>query len=158
MREAIASGKPFNHLRTASLGAGKSHAASIITIAGMPQPNPTDKAMISAVSSPELESEPELALVLALVLVRFPLLPPLLLVPFSEIFVSVVTGPAAGVEPAAVVELARKSEVLVSVGTEPATVVELALPLSPADPVATAASADTTAVVVLLGCGLFAAG
>ena len=65
--------------------------------------------------------------------------------PLFEVLVSV------GTEPAAVV-------VLVSVGTEPAAVVELALPLSPVDPVATAASADTTAVVVLLGCGLFAAG
>ena len=31
-------------------------------------------------------------------------------------------------------------------------------PLLPVDPVATAASADITAVVVLLGCGLLAAG
>ena len=97
---------------------------------GMPMPNPTDKAIISPVPSPELE--PELELVLALVPVLLPLLPPPLLVPFFEI--------------------------LVSVGAEPAADVELALPLSPADPVATAASADTTAVVVLLGCGLFAAG
>ena len=36
-----------------------------MSMAGMPVPNPTDKAMISAVSSPELE--PELALVLVLV-------------------------------------------------------------------------------------------
>ena len=46
----------------------------------------------------------------------------------------------------------------------PAEDVELPLPLPlpppslPVDPVATAASADTTAVVVLLGCGLLAAG
>ena len=97
---------------------------------GMPIPNPTDNAMMSPVSSPELE--PEFPLVLVLLPVRLPLLPPLLLVPFVE--------------------------VLVSVGTAPAAVVELALPLSPVDPVATAASADTIAVVVLLGCGLFAAG
>ena len=97
---------------------------------GIPMPNPTDRAMMSPVSSPELE--PALGLAVALVPVRLPLLPPLLLVPLFE--------------------------VLVSVGTELAAVVELALPLSPEDPVATAASADTTAVVVLLGCGLFAAG
>lgn len=97
---------------------------------GMPMPNPTDKAIISPESRPELESE--LELVLALVPVPLPLLLPLLLVPFFE--------------------------VLAFVGAEPAADVELALPLSPVDPVATAASADTTAVVVLLGCGLFAAG
>ena len=86
--------------------------------------------MISPVSSPELESE--LGLVFVLVPLPLELLPPLLLVPIFE-------G-------------------LVSVGAELAADVELALPLSPVDPVATAASADTTAVVVLLGCGLFAAG
>ena len=96
----------------------------------MPTPNPTDRAMISPVSSPELE--PELGLVFALVPLPLELLPPLLLVPVLE--------------------------VLVSVGVEPVADVELVLPLSPVDPVATAANPDTTAVVVLLGCGLFAAG
>ena len=48
--------------------------------------------------------------------------------------------------------------VLVSVGVEPAADVELPLPMLPGDPVAIPASADTTAVVVLLGDGLFAAG
>ena len=101
---------------------------------GMPIPNPTAKAILSPVSRPESEPEPVLALVLVPSLL---LLPPLLVLFFR---------------------------VLVSVGAEPAVDVELGfelplpLPLLSVDPVATAASADTTAVVVLLGCGLFAAG
>ena len=47
--------------------------------------------------------------------------------------------------------------VLVSVGVVAADV-ELPPPLLSVDPVATAASADTTTVDVLLGCGLFEAG
>lgn len=48
--------------------------------------------------------------------------------------------------------------VLVSLGVEPLAVAVAVLPLPPlsADPVAMPATLDTTAVVVLLGCGLSA--
>ena len=49
-------------------------------------------------------------------------------------------------------------EAPVCVGVEPVADGELALPVLSEDPVATAARPDTKAVVVLVGCGLFAAG
>ncbi len=99
---------------------------------GMPTPNPTAKAMMSPVSRPEPEPEPEPGLMVALLLLL--LLLPLLLL------------------------LLPPPDAPVCVGVEPVADDELALPVLSEDPVATAASPDTTAVVVLLGCGLFAAG
>ena len=98
---------------------------------GMPMPRPTAMAIMSPVLRPELDVEP---------VAEVPsLLVPLLLVPCFWVVV-----PVDEELPAEDVELPLE--------------LPLPLPLSPEDPVATAASADITAVVVLLGCGLLAAG
>ena len=116
---------------TVSLTGGYFHARIMITIVGMPMPSPTAKAMMSPVLRPEFEVElvPEVPWLL------LPVLP----VPFFWEFVPVDEEP-----PAEDVELPLP--------------LPLPPPLLPVDPVATAASADITAVVVLLGCGLLAAG
>ena len=110
---------------------GHFHVRSMITIVGMPMPSPTAKAIMS----PVLRPEPEVELVPGVLL----LLLPVLLVPFCWVFVPVDEEP-----PAEDVELPLP--------------LPLPPPLLPVDPVATAASADTTAVVALLACGLLAAG
>lgn len=98
-------------------------------------PSPTAKA----ITSPVLRPEPEVELVpgvLWLLLLVLPVLFFWVAVPVDE-------------EP-----LAEDVELALELALE----LSLPPPLLPVDPVATAASADTTAVVVLLGCGLLAAG
>ena len=109
-------------------------------IVGMPMPSPTAKAIMSPVLRPELEVEPVPEVFPLLLLVT---LMPLLLLSFFWVAASVDEEP-----PAEDVEL--ELELPLPLPLPP--------PLLPADPVATAASADITAVVVLLGCGLLAAG
>ena len=116
-----------------ALPRGDSHARTMITIVETPMPSPTAKAIMSPVLRPECEVELALG-VLSLLL-------PVVLVPFFWVFVPVDEEP-----PAEDVELPLELPL------------PLPPPLLPVDPVATAASADITAVVVLLGCGLLAAG
>ena len=99
---------------------------------GRPTPAPTAMAMMSAVSRPVLEEVEGVELV-----------PTLEVAVLALVLLSVMLLPLC--------ELA-----LVSVGFEALDVVVAEPPLPP--PVATAASADTTAVVVEDGCGLLSGG